>query len=487
MEKETMKNITVLRSLIACAALGAVHYAHTIELGSKSLQTNKTFLAARPLGQNLHHETVGFAELLDSNTYDSFGGDIQTTYFYSRSTNMKELGKYFGVDGKNELLAHNAANTDINLGSIIYDQNTAYLAENTININPTQTVHGTRLQYQQNLDGFFNGLWMRVKLPFVKVVNDMHLDVSGSNVANRQDIVNYFAGELKAINAGTENARVPLANALVQASRSATGFADLGLMLGYKVFDRERFTIDVNLAATLPTGNVATGKYLWEPVTGNGGHIELGLGVSGIAKIWQGRNFAMNFTAAVDYRYGFQATEQRTFGLKNTTWGQYRLGTDKAVGQALNSIQTTPVANFTTLKAYVTPGSMLDCLAGFTYNRGNLALDLGYNVFYKQGVNVSLRDTFKDGVYRQITALTLNLASGTALATGNVTELPESMLDTNSGSAPAITHTVYGGVSYMFNKMHFPMQIGIGGHYETARTNAAVENWGVNIKTGFSF
>ncbi len=451
--------------------------------------TNKTFLSGRPLGQNLAMETVGFNELLASNTFDSFGADLQTTYFYSRSTNPEALGKYFGFNDKNEFTAYTSTSADINLGGIIYDHGSSRSTTEFIKLEPTQTVYGTRLQYQQNLDSIFEGLWFRVKLPIVKVSNDMHMSTRGANSAISTDISNYFKGELQALNANDTSgeARTPLANALINGKRTASNFADVSANLGYTAIDNDRYTVDVNIGLTLPTGTKTTGMYAWEPVTGNNGHYELGAGVSSVVKLWSNDKGTVNFNTALDYRYGFKATEKRTFGLNGANWGQYQLATNVAVGANNQTIVTTPAANFLTLKAYVTPGSMLDGLAGITYNRGDMALDLGYNFFYKEKSSVTLRDAITDGTWRQLTNLALNLHTSANLASGNVTEIPQSRINTLSGSAAATSHTLYANASYMFSKMHYPMMIGAGVHYEFTGTNSAVENWGINAKTGFSF
>lgn len=56
--------------------------------------------------------------------------------------------------------------------------------------------------------------------------------------------------------------------------------ADLGFTLGYNVLYEERGFVMLGFKVTCPTGNVATGRYIYEPIFGRGGHWGVGLETS---------------------------------------------------------------------------------------------------------------------------------------------------------------------------------------------------------------
>ena len=56
--------------------------------------TDKTFLMPRPHGVNLAMESTTWHRQTDLIDEDKWGGTIQLTGFYDRSTNKNDLGKY---------------------------------------------------------------------------------------------------------------------------------------------------------------------------------------------------------------------------------------------------------------------------------------------------------------------------------------------------------------------------------------------------------
>lgn len=573
---------TLMKSLLVSAlALSAAHV---------QAATNKTYLAPRPVGQNLAMEVVTFNELVDNKNDDRFGGNLQVTGFYSQSADKAETGKYFGVKNKNKFTAKTGlpatTTADLDASLIVHDTANATLTASTltaaspaidlpvtITLNPSQVVWGARFDYHQDLDKLVDGLYFRAKLPVVKIENDMELAASSTDAADAASVLSYFNGTYSsnsgvagastagAYSASASNAQAALTHAKIAGKQSKTTVADFELVLGYAFLDKDCYRAALNLGLVIPTGNVADGVHAFEPVAGNGGHWAFGAGLEFGARVWGDEQRNIKFNAQLDYRYAFEAAEKRTLGLlnaNNSNFGQYNTvvttanvaasdagagaynaqgkltGTSHFAAGLTNGLVAIPVANVLTMNVNVTPGSSLDFIAGLAYNHGGFSIDLGYNLNWKEAESVARKDAWTDTKYSYInggapdattgTALTSSTNFGAttggqislaALTSANTSGSSTPTMITNSGSATtpanivltsvfpalaasnistaaaatpsAMTNKVYGQVGYIWKNMEFPVMLGAGGHYEFASSNAAIENWGVNIKAGISF
>jgi hypothetical protein len=76
-------------------------FLFALVFSSVKASTNKTFLLPRSHGVNLAMEYTTWNELLQMKDDDRFGAHFQATVFYQDSTDDDDLGRYFGVRGKN--------------------------------------------------------------------------------------------------------------------------------------------------------------------------------------------------------------------------------------------------------------------------------------------------------------------------------------------------------------------------------------------------
>jgi hypothetical protein len=66
--------------------------------------------------------------------------------------------------------------------------------------------------------------------------------------------------------------------------------------------------------------------------------------------------------------------------------------------------------------------------------------------------------------------------------------LAEANIDNAAATTPsALSHSVYGSLGYCFQEWENPLALSVGGKYEFASENSAVEQWGVWLKAGLSF
>lgn len=485
--------------------------------------TNKTFLMPRPTGVDLPMEYNTWEELVNRKSHnDKFGGHLQVVGFYYGSSNDGEIGKYFGVNNKSSFVMTEALNarnvnastvtTDLDLGyflhdnaGLIYGDSTtdARTPEATISLDPEHDAYGARFDYYQNLDCLLKGLFLKFDLPIVCVENDAKLRVSNAAVGEGAAVTDadlktrleqFFRGEYEHTTA--DNAQSKLTRALYKGSQSETGVADIDLAIGYKFLNKESYYASLALAITIPTGNDADGTYMFEPIVGNGQHFGLGGNLEGMVKVWGDCDQNIKMHLKVNYRYLFESSEHRTLGIQNTTgtrnWGHFSLlGRDTATPGSIDiNTSLVPAANVTTLNVDVTPGSQLDGMLGFAYNNGGFTFDLGYNLYVREAEDVDLKDTIATNyaLAARNAQLDAALPANRLVEAGTTAPLVNNTLVLAVAETPSQTsHSIYGGFGYIFKEWEYPLQLRLGGKYEWAGENSAIEKWTIHGGIGIGF
>lgn len=510
--------------LVAALALSSAQiHAHT----------NKTFLNPRSHGVNLPLEYSSFNELINRKCEDKFGGNFQITGFYQATTNDGDLAKYFLFNNKNPVTIQRSAVApdttistvqDLDLGYLIHDNKSTSAKSATISLDPQQTAWGLRFDYHQDLDKILKGLYLKASLPVVHVENDLKINVvsadsfadntvgAGTGPTVKATLLNYLNGSFEnaATAGGAEtNKQSKLANAKILGSQADTGVADIDIAVGYKFLNKECYYAAIALSCIIPTGEEADGVVAFDALVGNGKHFGLGGDLMAQSRVWGDYCHNLKIDLWMKYRFLFENSEKRTLGLKtggvSRNWGQYyqlvKAGTaDVTTGTAL-----TPAANVTTLNVNVTPGSQFDGVLGLSYNNEGFTFNFGYNMYFREEEDVEIKDTFADNVYAIAArnydttkaaaagSATFPLGAGINDVTDGGTVVPSTVLtvnnlDVESATTPSqFTHSLYGGLGYIFKEWESPLMLGIGGKYEWPTTNAAFEQWNFWGKIGVGF
>jgi hypothetical protein len=460
--------------------------------------TGKTYLQTRSHGVNIAMEnSAGWHEVIHRVDKDKFGGNFQAIGFYQDSVSDSDIGKYFGVKNKNLFtLGSNGNNNDkvtaqdIDFRSMIhipggFGANEQELLK--VKIEPSQRSYGVYLNYYQDLEKILKGLYFNIDLPIVHVENDVNLNLTkgSSNWAEHaiEMAKQYFKGEYS--NTETGNNQEKLTHALVNNKNSATGIADIDLMLGYQFLDKDAYHASINLGLTIPTGNDADGKKAFEAICGNGQHFGFGGGLDFCARVWGDLDHNIKLNAALNYRYLFGASEKRTLKIKDYPFSQYA----GLVSLADTATKIIPAANVTTLNVDVTPGSQFDGILNLAYNNGGFHFDVGYNLYFREAESVRLKDKWDETKY----GIALqNAQLGGAFNIENIggpdNVIKKTNLDTAAAETPSqTTHKIYSGLAYIFKKWETPLILGMGAHYEFSSSNSALQTWGLNGKVGISF
>ena len=539
----------ILKGLLV--AVLAVSAAQVKADSTSGNYTNKTFLMPRPVGVNLPMEQASFREHVhhSSKKDDGFGADFQVTGFYNASANAADTAKYFLVNNKSTVALNNVAvaaaatsnangltaGLDIGLGYLIHNATMAGNAAGltaiqvgvtgqilagvvaatnvSLNLAPRHEEYGARLDWHQDLHKLLKGLYLRASLPVAYVANNPKLKIT--NDSTNGNLAKFFSGNysvsaaVAAPNGATVigNNQVALTNAKIVGKQSETGVADLDIALGYKFLDKAKYHASLAAAVTVPTGNEAKGVYAFEPIVGNGKHFAFGGNLCAGAQVWSSGNQNINLNLDLKYRYLFENSEKRTYGLKGDNLGQYYLLLDStaAIPAAGTPAGLIPAANKLTLNTDVTPGSQLDGILGLGYNNGNFNLNLGYNMYFREAESLKVKaGQFVDGQYGVAAANFPNTGSFAAatIPAGGAGITAPGVLDAASASSVVtmanlnvagastpsqFTNGVYAGLGYIFKSWDCPLMLGVGGKYDWASKNSALEQWGVWGKVGIGF
>lgn len=467
----------------------------TLVATSATAATDQTFLQVRPQGVNLAMESTTWRDLLLTKKEDAFGAHFQVAPFYMDSSDSSDIGKYFGIDGKDKFKLANADVAGMN-------SDIRYMLRNVDNYNvdveysPNQTAYGARIDYFQDLDKVLKGLYFKVALPIVYVDNDVKLNVTtDKDVIQKTNVEDYFKGAFL----GTDdNEQEALHFAKIDGGQNTTDVADIDVALGYKVINKDNAKLAIEIGLTIPTSNDADGVWVFEPISGNNNHWGLGGDLDFWGKVWEDEDQYVRIDAALNWRYLFKSSETRTLRLKNETaifntpaaplnpGGNYHYTQYRLVGQGDNDqapdttpTHVKPLANISTLNIDVTPGSQLDGIVGLAYCNGGFSVELGYNLFWKEEEDVDKKAELSSD-YKLLDV------NGTILE--GVPALVYENLDLASAETPSyFTNKIYGGFGYIFKEWDTPLMLGLGGQYEFAGNNEEIENWGIWGKLGIKF
>lgn len=536
--------------------------------------TNKTFLQPRNQGLvNLPLEMTTFQERFSAKPVKGWGSHLEATVFGGMNTNKNGLGRYFGINNDNKIdlflgtnplqlttkngtfdvgyIIHDSANAKASSTSVATSSSSATGDLGTLRFSPRAAHAGVDFVYYQSLAKIAKGLYLKINLPVQYVSTDPKLKVDVDNaptgvLATEENIRNFFKGEdydaSSSVNGSTRlegssgndlqsSSDQELANIVGQTSvdqqialragkingkRSATGVADIDVMLGYNFVDEEASHAGFNLGMSIPTGKKSTGKYLFEPVYGTP-NFGFGAGFEGSKRIWGNKNHNIKINSAINFRYLFQASEHRIAGLGKDNFGHYEL-------LAFNNPDTgtiglIPAANILNKKVQVTPGCQFDGMLGFGYNNGGFTMDLGYDIYFKEREDVNqCKHYFAPNTYGtaskglKLNGDTLEVGTGDYLTYGapsfdsrtnkfgenslqfdnvadaNIPWLSDEDVSMSAAQTPSqFTNSIYAGFGYAFRKWTCPMMLGMGGKYEFAAKNSALEVWQLHGKIGVSF
>ncbi len=501
MKKTFSRSSILLKGLITSVCVFGLAHADT---------TNKTFLLPRAQGVNLALEFPTWRELLSTKEEDKFGAHFQVVPFYQQSTCSGDLSKYFGYNNKGTITVNKeGTNADLEVEGIIHNAQqtgSGYINntwENstaaTISLSPKHTVYGAIIDYYQELDKLLKGLFFSVKVPIVNVDNDLHFSVKSDSSANKNKVIDFFKGSYS-VTEGDANAQKALTHGKMGGSHSETGVADIELMLGYKIVNKDKIKFGLNIGLTIPTGNDADGHWIFEPIVGNGGFWGLGGGLDVAAKVWEKDDKHFRIDAAVNYRYLFEDTQHRVVGLRSSDGTSYiipQVLVGKPKGEKPGDKQLTPFANlFHTVS--VGDMSQIEGALQLAFIYKGFDFGVGYNIFWREKESIKADQKWEEGdtayaivstSHDMTTELDKNDSTQWEMGSYNASKITYKEtgtihIDLNSAATPSYTtHKIFGGIGYIFKEWETPLMLNVGGFYEFASSDI-ISNWSIFGKIG---
>ena len=229
------------------------------------------------------------------------------------------------------------------------------------------------------------------------------------------------------------------------------GVGEWRFTLGYNAYSNDKYHVGFGVTGAAPTGNRPHGKYLLEPIIGNGNHWELGAQITSHYCFWKSEDEERSFTGYLDANltHMFKVRQTRSFDLKGKPNSRYMLAQklgepcylyNALVQRCVNAISTqgadavtttavtptssvtntgiatasanvqyagaltsglteasaqfknhyAPVANLTTVDVDVNIGAQIDLGLMFNYTHCNWSIDLGYNLWARTCERIKL-------------------------------------------------------------------------------------------------
>jgi len=298
-----------------------------------------------------------------------------------------------------------------------------------------------------------------------------------------------------------------------------TKLADITLVLGYLLVNRERGYAGFNLRGTIPTGTRPASIYIFEPIAGNGRHAEAGVGFVGQIDLWQkdgDQRLAMHVD--INFTHLFRTRQCRSFDFCNKCLSRYTLLKCFDENGGYSGV-TVPAINVTTLPCKVRVDFQADINIMFAYLKKDWEFDFGYNAWLRSHERICLCDCNAIPPQRyalkgiqDVSNLAVNDTQSNATIHGNYLSDQSEVADQNppvfissadldicSASGPlAFTHKFYWHLSRAWGKMEDKRVVpflGIGGQIEfesekprdTYPYQNTLYQWGLWLKGGFAF
>lgn len=188
--------------------------------------------------------------------------------------------------------------------------------------------------------------------------------------------------------------------------------ADIQVVLGYNFVNADNYHLGINLQTSFPTGNRPNAEYLFEPIVGNGGHFELGGGISSHALLWENENHSIAAYLESNITHLFNARQLRSFDFYiNGPTSRYILAAgyqaiprnpltkqplDLHLTNPNTSVeyngQLTPAINIATVCCDTSMALQTETTLKLAYTYKNFTLDLGYNLWTRSKEKITLRE-----------------------------------------------------------------------------------------------
>ena len=470
----------------------------------------KTFFNHRSQGSNLARWVAGQAHHTHLCDTDCINGSVAVTPHYFQTFNEKELGQWFFFNGTNTMRFGPAGTSDVFARNFFLNDQ----FDGTATVNPRVRNFAVDLNFFLGLDEWVCGLYCRVDIPIVWTSWDMRLtetntsggdDIAANRLGNtaaaaspRTSIKQAWRGKDLDPN-NFPHLKQEMRFARIDGKQTKASVADVTFVLGYDFVCNECAHLGLNLQVIAPTGTRPDAEFVFEPIVGNGRHVEVGGGLSGHYEVWNNgcdQSFGVFVEGAVYHM--FRAKQKRTFDLKDNGIGSHYLMFKKFNDNGDYADEIVFGPNVLTRNVKVNNDAHGEAVVMFDYQNCGFTFDAGYNLWGRTGDNLKITEEIPANTFgvQGDTPTTNNDTQSKADIKGNfgATEttpvfISTEDLDIESAKHPgAVSHKVFGHLAYTWENCDYLPFLGLGGEVEfSGRNNRAFDQWGVWVKGGFTF
>lgn len=524
----------------------------------------KPFFAQRSQGANLARRLVGEVHELVPDL-DCMNGVISITPEWSQSFNSKKLGQYFSFRRTPTGMCDDDDNDiDLNVmrfkGRLVGDtanpeNDREVLADNfllasdfdgEVTLKPRMENFIFDINFRLNLNKWADGLYFEVDVPVNWTRWDMNLEerrinagtdisIAAADAANGlftteapvNSIIDAWKGVAEDQNfiftatTGPEPVNLTIENmkyAKINGKHKKWGVADVELVLGKNYACNDCYHFGLNLRLTIPTGTRPDAEFVFEPIVGNGRHVQAGVGASGHTTLWEDdcydRSFSIWFDSAIYHM--FRAKQKRTFDLKDNGAGSRYLLFKQFNDDKMFTNTLVRGPNITTLDAKVKVNAVGEAVILLNYQDCGFTFDFGYNLWGRSKEDIELDEKIPEDRFglwggtpiesngvealaaqnRTNSKVKINGENASAIGDGPLLPAPATPvflktanIDTESAEAPAaLSHKVFTHLGYTWEGCNYAPFFGVGGEVEfSGKRNHAVDQWGVWAKVGLAF
>jgi hypothetical protein len=430
---------------------------------------------------------------------DGVGGSFDAAGFFAKSTNYKQLGRYFSPHGSDSITVATIEGADVDvLADYLGIASDGF--KSTIVLKPEYTTYGFGLRYKQDLgDTFF----FDISAPITYVAAEIKLN---ETIATTGTIVTATA-TASSVEAAFKQENWTYGK--IDGKQTKWGIGDVVFNVGWKYKDIEDPNyLESYVGVLIPVGNKPEAKYMFEPVVGHGGHFGILAGGHAKLQIWEDEkgDSSLAFKADSKGQYLFARTQKRSFDLRGKPWSRYMKyyasEADVLTGTYKDGI------NYLTKDVKVTPRMSVAGNCAFVYVNEGFDCELGFGILARQAEKVVLSGTYDDtiGIASLAGAITDNTGAispastiDKEFASKTSGEYPQEMLlssatvkeadlDLCSAAHPAIIKCNTSlALGYRWDDQDYPCIVGLGGAFDFGLDNTVMNKWSLWGKFGFSF
>lgn len=458
--------------------------------------------------------------LTECESAESITAHVSAGFTYARSHKKDDIAKFFSPNNKTSFVVGADAGADTDVSGINFFLAPDYKGTVTFNAKfETMTVADLRAHVA--LDEVMEGLWLNASLPVVHAKWDLGLkevqNTAGTVIAN--DHLMKTDGTIAAPYAKLEDAlkgdkdfATPIATVntkltygKVDGSQKETSVGDARVALGYNFINKENARLGLGVVGIFSGADKTKAEYLNAPVIGLAGRYAIGGRVDGSVRLWENTNNQLHAHLRGDFGYVFKKTMTRSYDWKaNGEWSRYIILRKQSDIDTVTTV--TNGVNVTTLDAKVGDFFTYDANLMLAWCHNAWDMNVGYNIagmskekqkdtdwvgaisgnyYFYSYTNTPLDSANGDGELRQtVSAITIDGTStaGDALTAQTLVGRSLKITDLNKDSGlmgSAMTHRIFGGVSYRFEENEWLPTLGVTGSGSFSSNNKAMSEWSV--------